>query len=245
MAAILTPFWISSLLPIPSEKPPSLKKPLLDDKKHSISPDSLIDNPSSEKDEFEVLHAKFIGEVDLSECEEPLLKYHKVNIPLKEMDLSKDLHHRNTHLNDNEQQFISCILVFFAVLDGIVNENLARRFSNEIMMENIHLETYSLLIDSYIKNPHKADWTLKWILDQHSTFATCLIAFAAVEGISFPVPSLPYSDALPVALIRMNAKLMCQYIEFVTNRLLISLGNEKVYNVTSLFNIHGYDFLVR
>lgn len=133
----------------------------------------------------------------------------------EEMDLSKDLHDWNTRLNDNERHFISHVLAFFAASDGIVNENLIERFSNEvqaaearcfygfqIMMENIHSETYSLLIDTYIKDPaqreylfdamdtipcvkRKADWALRWISDQRSTFAERLVAFAAVEGIFF------------------------------------------------------------
>ncbi|KAG1746717.1 putative ribonucleotide reductase R2 subunit [Suillus paluster] len=143
------------------------------------------------------------------------------------------------------------------------------------MVENIHSETYSLLIDAYIKDPRqreylfdavetipcikcKADWALKWISDQRSTFAERLVAFAAVEGIFFSgsfasifwlkkrglMPGLTFSnelisrdeDALPVGLIGMNAKLMCQYIEFVADRLLVSLGNDKVYNATNPFD---------
>jgi ribonucleoside-diphosphate reductase subunit M2 len=133
----------------------------------------------------------------------------------EEMDLSKDLHDWNNRLNDNERHFVSHVLAFFAASDGIVNENLVERFSNEvqaaearcfygfqIMMENIHSETYSLLIDTYIKDPaqrehlfdavetipcvkKKADWALTWISDRQSTFAERLIAFAAVEGIFF------------------------------------------------------------
>ena len=133
----------------------------------------------------------------------------------EEMDLSKDVHDWSKRLNDNERHFISHVLAFFAASDGIVNENLVERFSNEvqaaearcfygfqIMMENIHSETYSLLIDTYIKDPvqreylfdavdtipcvkRKAEWALRWISDQHSTFAERLVAFAAVEGIFF------------------------------------------------------------
>ena len=133
----------------------------------------------------------------------------------EEMDLSKDLHDWNNRLNDNERHFVSHVLAFFAASDGIVNENLVERFSNEvqaaearcfygfqIMMENIHSETYSLLIDTYIKDSaqreylfdavetipcvkKKADWALTWISDRHSTFAERLVAFAAVEGIFF------------------------------------------------------------
>lgn len=245
----------------------------------------------------------------------------------EEMDLSKDLHDWTNKLNDNERHFISHVLAFFAASDGIVNENLVERFSNEvqaaearcfygfqIMMENIHSETYSLLIDTYIKDPtereylfdavetipcvkRKADWAMHWISDQKSTFGERLVAFAAVEGIFFSgsfasifwlkkrglMPGLTFSnelisrdegmhtdfacllfshlkrrphpdtvrriitdavkieqefltDALPCRLIGMNATLMCQYIEFVADRLLVSLGNSKVYNVTNPFD---------
>lgn len=134
---------------------------------------------------------------------------------MEEVDLSKDLHDWNNRMNDGERHFISHVLAFFAASDGIVNENLVERFSNEvqvaearcfygfqIMMENIHSETYSLLIDTYIKDPaqrehlfdaidtipcikKKADWALRWISDQKSAFAERLVAFAAVEGIFF------------------------------------------------------------
>ena len=133
----------------------------------------------------------------------------------EEIDLSHDLVDWNERLNDNERHFISHVLAFFAASDGIVNENLLERFSNEvqaaearcfygfqIMMENIHSETYSLLIDTYVKDSseraylfdaietipcvkRKADWALKWISDKRSTFAERLVAFAAVEGIFF------------------------------------------------------------
>jgi len=242
-------------------------------------------------------------------------------------DLSKDLHDWNNRLNDKERHFISHVLAFFAASDGIVNENLVERFSNEvqaaearcfygfqIMMENIHSETYSLLIDTYIKDPaqreylfdavetvpcvkKKADWALTWISDHQATFAERLVAFAAVEGIFFSgsfasifwlkkrglMPGLTFSnelisrdegmhtdfacllfshlkrrahpdtvnriiteavaieqefltDALPVALIGMNAELMCQYIEFVADRLLVALGCPKHYNSTNPFD---------
>jgi ribonucleoside-diphosphate reductase subunit M2 len=146
----------------------------------------------------------------------------------EEIDLSKDLYDWEHRLNEDERFFISHVLAFFAASDGIVNENLLERFSNEvqvpearcfygfqIMMENIHSETYSLLIDTYIKEPSqrtylfdaietstppihhslltfqvpcikaKAEWALRWIADKNSTFAERLVAFAAVEGIFF------------------------------------------------------------
>ncbi|KAG7562766.1 hypothetical protein FFLO_01827 [Filobasidium floriforme] len=302
-----------------------------------------------EAQELEDSRKKFVGEVDLPESEEPLLKESKsrfVLFPIKyreiwqmykkaessfwtaeEINLAMDCHDWENKLNDNERYFIEHVLAFFAASDGIVNENLVERFSSEvqcaeakffygfqIMMENIHSETYSLLIDTYIKDParrtylfdaidtipciaKKADWALKWISDRRSTFAERLIAFAAVEGIFFSgsfasifwlkkrglMPGLTFSnelisrdeglhtdfacllfthlkrrphpdtvekiireavelecefltDALPVSLIGMNEKLMCQYIRFVADRLLVALGNEKVYNDTNPFD---------
>ncbi|KAJ7603342.1 ferritin-like superfamily [Mycena polygramma] len=123
----------------------------------------------------------------------------------EEIDLSKDLKDWDTRLNDNERAFLSHILAFFASADGIVNENLVQCFSAEvqipearcfygfqIMMENIHSETYSLLIDTYIRDhairAHLFNavttWSLKWINDA-IPFAQRVIAFTAVEGIFF------------------------------------------------------------
>ncbi|MCJ1357070.1 MAG: Ribonucleotide-diphosphate reductase (RNR), small subunit [Icmadophila ericetorum] len=245
----------------------------------------------------------------------------------EEIDLSKDLADWNNRLTNDERFFISHVLAFFAASDGIVNENLVERFSGEvqipearcfygfqIMMENIHSETYSLLIDTYIKEQKqrtylfdaidtipcirkKADWAIKWIQDQNSTFAQRLVAFAAVEGIFFSgsfasifwlkkrglMPGLTFSnelisrdeglhtdfacllfshlnnrptkqavldviteavtieqefltEALPCALLGMNANLMKQYIEFVADRLLVALGNSKHYHATNPFD---------
>jgi len=243
----------------------------------------------------------------------------------EEIDLHQDISDWETKLSDNEKHFIKHVLAFFAASDGIVNENLAENMVREvqyteakffygfqIMMENIHSETYSLLIDTYIKDSkekdyllnaidhidcvkEKADWALRWI--SNGSFAERLIAFAAVEGIFFSgsfcsifwlkkrglMPGLTFSnelisrdegmhcdfacllynkhiknklsketirmiitdaveiekkfvtDAIPVALIGMNAELMCQYIEFVSDRLLVALGNEKAYNVENPF----------
>lgn len=132
----------------------------------------------------------------------------------EEIDFSKDENHWKT-LNDNEQYFIKMVLAFFAASDGIVLENLGQRFMADVqlpearaaygfqlMMENIHSEVYSLLIDTYIKEERekdklfkaldnfpcikkKADWAIKWIEDKRSNFATRLVAFACVEGIFF------------------------------------------------------------
>jgi ribonucleoside-diphosphate reductase beta chain len=131
----------------------------------------------------------------------------------EEIDLAPDMVDWETKLNDDEKHFIKHVLAFFAASDGIVNENLAENFvaevqyteakffyGNQIAMENIHSETYSLLIDTYIKDSaeknklfnaidtidcvkKKADWALRWI--DEGNFAERLIAFAAVEGIFF------------------------------------------------------------
>ncbi len=243
----------------------------------------------------------------------------------EEIDLHQDLSDWANKLNDNETHFIKHVLAFFAASDGIVNENLAENMVNEvqyteakffygfqIMMENIHSETYSLLIDTYIKDAKekdyllhaiehmdcvkkKAEWAFKWI--EKGTFVERLIAFAVVEGIFFSgsfcsifwlkkrglMPGLSFSnelisrdegmhcdfacllynqhierklpkesvrsilrdaveiekefvsDAIPVNLIGMNAELMCQYIEFVADRLSVALGNEGMYNVENPF----------
>jgi len=132
----------------------------------------------------------------------------------EEIDLTKDLDHWNT-LNADERYFVSMILAFFAASDGIVLENLASRFMTEVQvsearafygfqiaMENIHSHTYSLLIETYIKDQtekhklfnaienfpcikKKSDWAQKWMNDNRSSFATRLVAFACVEGIFF------------------------------------------------------------
>ena len=244
----------------------------------------------------------------------------------EELDLSPDLMDWENKLNDDERYFIKHVLAFFAASDGIVNENLAENFLSEVqyteakffygfqvMMENIHSETYSLLIDTYIKDTKeknylfnaietfepvkkKAEWALRWI--DNGSYAERLIAFAAVEGIFFSgsfcsifwlkkrglMPGLTFSnelisrdeglhcdfacllynhhlvnklpkekvsgiiaeaveiekefvtESLPVRLIGMNADLMSQYIEFVADRLLGELGNEKIYNTSNPFD---------
>ena len=244
----------------------------------------------------------------------------------EEIDISKDMAHWNT-LTEQEQFFIKMILAFFAASDGIVIENLGMRFMSEVQisearafygfqiaMENIHSETYSLLIESYIKNKEekhnlfnaidnfpcikkKADWSIKWINDKRANFASRLLAFACVEGIFFSgafcsiywlkkrglMPGLTFSnelisrdealhtefavllyqklqkklkkskvhemikeaveiekefitEALPCRLIGMNSTLMCQYIEFVADRLVLQLGYDAIYNTTNPFD---------
>jgi len=242
----------------------------------------------------------------------------------EEIDLNTDIQDWD-RLSNDERHFISHVLAFFAASDGIVNENLVVNFMKDVQIpearcfygfqiaiENIHAETYSLLIDTYIKDnkekermfnaietvpcvKKKAEWAINWI-EKAPTFAHRLIAFAAVEGIFFSgsfcsifwlkkrglMPGLSFSnelisrdeglhcdfacllysmlenklsadevqniicdavefekefvtDALPVSLIGMNAELMGQYIEFVADRLLLALGNNKVYNAKNPF----------
>jgi len=244
----------------------------------------------------------------------------------EEIDLHEDLVDWKSKLTTDERYFIKHILAFFAASDGIVNENLAENFVSEVqyseakffygfqlMMENIHSEVYSLLIDTYVSDEaekdklfraielfpaiaEKANWALKWI--ESPSFAERLIAFAAVEGIFFSgsfcsifwlkkrglMPGLTFSnelisrdegmhsdfavylhnnhiinkvpkkriteilvdaldiervfitESLPVSLIGMNSKLMTQYLEFVTDRLLIDFECEKVYNSKNPFD---------
>ena len=243
----------------------------------------------------------------------------------EEIDLSDDLDDYN-NLKDGEKYFINNVLAFFAASDGIVNENLCENFVSEVqyteakffysfqmMMENIHSETYSLLIDTYVKDPKeqtkyfraietipavtkKATWALNWI--DSPNFAERLIAFAAVEGIFFSgsfcsifwlkkrglMPGLSFSnelisrdeglhcdfachlhnehllnkvpkskikeiilsaleiekefitESLPVDLIGMNTTLMKQYLEFVSDRLLVDLNCPKVHNSKNPFD---------
>ncbi|KAJ2374838.1 Ribonucleotide-diphosphate reductase (RNR), small subunit [Coemansia sp. RSA 2611] len=133
----------------------------------------------------------------------------------EEIDLSQDMGHWDNRLTDNERHFIKYVLAFFAASDGIVNENLVQNFSTEVqipearsfygfqmMIENIHSETYSLLIETYIRDAKerdflfhaidnipcirkKADWALRWIENREAKFGVRLVAFAAVEGIFF------------------------------------------------------------
>lgn len=244
----------------------------------------------------------------------------------EEIDLASDLKDWQSLTND-ERHFVLHVLAFFAASDGIVNENLAQNFATEIQLpearcfygfqiavENIHSETYSLLIDTYVRDPterdmllnaiqtvpcvqRKAEWALQWCNAEYASFAERCIAFAAVEGIFFSgsfcaifwlkkrglLPGLAFSNelisrdeglhcdfacllyrklvnplpkqrvveiirtavtmeqdfiqhALPVELIGMNATLMCQYIEFVADRLLVELNVSKYYNAKNPFD---------
>merc|ERR1712188_315540 len=243
----------------------------------------------------------------------------------EEIDLSQDVKDWEK-LTDSEQHFIKHVLAFFAASDGIVLENLASQFSVEVQcpearafygfqmaMENIHSETYSLLIEQYIRDPSekdkifdaihtmpavrdKAQWAVQW-MQRDNSFAERIVAFAAVEGILFSgsfcaiywlkkrglMPGLTFSnelisrdeglhtefacmlyrmlqqklpdevihtivrgavdaerrficDALSCDLIGMNNELMTKYIEFVADRLLVSLGHPKLFNATNPFD---------
>ena len=223
-------------------------------------------------------------------------------------------------LSDNERYFINHVLAFFAASDGIVMENLATRFSKDIpvpevkafyafqnAMEAVHSETYSLLIDTYVRDPvekdkmfnavmnfpaikEKADWAIKWIEDDTSSFAERLIAFSIVEGLFFSasfcaifwlrsrgiLPGLSFAnqliardesmhtdfacllysklagrvpaervtamireavdierrfitESIPCSMIGMNSELMVEYIQYIADRLLVSLGYAKLY----------------
>lgn len=243
----------------------------------------------------------------------------------EEIDLAHDIADWKK-LSENEQHFIKHVLAFFAASDGIVLENLAINFSAKVQipevrafygfqmaMENIHSETYSLLIDRYIQDPvekdkvfnaivtmpaveEKAKWAVQW-MSQDCSFAERIVAFAAVEGILFSgsfcaiywlkkrglMPGLCYSnelisrdeglhaefacliysmlqhrlpddvvhaiirgavdaerkficEALPCNLLGMNSVLMAQYIEFVADRLLMSLNHPKIFNSSNPFD---------
>jgi ribonucleotide reductase beta subunit family protein with ferritin-like domain len=244
----------------------------------------------------------------------------------EELDLEQDRRDFDQKLNDNERYFIKHVLAFFAASDAIVNENLVQNFMDEvqsaearcfygfqIMIENIHSETYSLLIDNLIGDKEekkhlfnaiktvpiikkKAEWCFRWTDRSQASFAERLVAFACVEGIFFSgsfcavfwlkkrgiLPGVTFSNqlisrdeglhcdfacllysqlerkldqdrvhqivdsavqmecefvssALPVSLIGMNAKLMCQYIRFCADRLIEALGYDKKYKTTNPF----------
>lgn len=252
----------------------------------------------------------------------------------EEIDLSRDLDDWDNRLTDNERFFIEHIIAFFAGSDGIVLENLVENFCGEVQipearcfyglqaaMENIHSETYSLLIDTYVRDPEKrhhllsaiqtipcikrkAEWAIRWMGANgdsvgrvaNRSFAERLIAFAVVEGVFFSgsfcaifwlksrglMPGLTFSnelisrdegqhtdfavhlysllktkvsydvvkeifrdavaiekefitESIPCNLIGMNSELMCQYIEFVADRLIVQLGYPKLFGTRNPF----------
>ena len=189
----------------------------------------------------------------------------------EEIDLSKDTIQWNDKLNDDERHFISLILAFFAASDGIVLENLGLRFMNDIQlsearafygfqiaMENIHSETYSLLIDAYIKDrdekdrllnaiqnydciKRKASWAQKWIYDSDSTFAKRLVAFACVEGIFFSgsfcsIFWLKKRGLMPGLtfsneLISRDEALHCEFAVLLYSKLINKLSQEVIHEI--------------
>jgi len=188
----------------------------------------------------------------------------------EELDLSKDLNHWEM-LSKDERYFISMILAFFAASDGIVLENLALRFINDIQlaearafygfqiaMENIHNETYSLLIDTYIKDQEekarlfraieyypcikkKSDWAQKWIKDNRSSFATRLVAFACIEGIFFSgafcsIYWLKKRGLMPGLtfsneLISRDEALHCEFAVLLYNKLQRKIDKSRIHEI--------------
>ena len=188
----------------------------------------------------------------------------------EEIDLSKDTLHWD-RLEKDETYFISMILAFFAASDGIVLENLALRFMNDVQssearsfygfqiaMENIHSETYSLLIETYIKNTEekmklfqaikyfpcikkKSDWAQKWIHDNRSSFATRLVAFACVEGIFFSgafcsIFWLKKRGLMPGLtfsneLISRDEALHCEFAILLYNKLQKKMAKARIYEI--------------
>jgi ribonucleoside-diphosphate reductase beta chain len=257
-----------------------------------------------------------------------LYKQHQASFwTAEELDLAADLRDWSS-LSESERHFVSHVLAFFASSDGIVLENIVHRFCSDVQlpearcfyacqafMENIHSETYSLLIDTYIADVRqrhflfraietipcvreKADWALRWCASSAS-FQERLVAFAAVEGVFFSgsfcaifwlkkrglMPGLTFSnelisrdeglhcdfacalydmlprgerlsqerihdifhdavrcekqficEALSVDLIGMNSKLMSQYIEYVADRLILTLGYDVIFNAKNPFS---------
>lgn len=189
---------------------------------------------------------------------------------VEEVDLSKDILTWET-LNADEKHFISMILAFFAASDGIVQENLALRFFGDVQlpearafygfqiaMENCHSETYSLLIESYIKNEEekhklfnaienypcikkKADWAQKWINDNRSSFATRLVAFACIEGIFFSgafcsIYWIKKRNLLPGLtfsneLISRDEALHTEFAVLLYSRLQKKIGKARIYEI--------------
>jgi len=186
-----------------------------------------------------------------------------------EIDLSQDMNHYNA-LKPGERHFINHVLAFFAASDGIVNENLLERFAQEvtsaearcfygfqIMIENVHSETYSLLIDTYIKDPvekdvcfnaitmmpavkRKAEWALKWI-NSECSYPERIVAFAAVEGIFFSgsfasifwlkkrglMPGLAFSNEL----ISRDEGLHCDFACLVWKHLVQKCSESRVQEI--------------
>jgi ribonucleoside-diphosphate reductase beta chain len=191
----------------------------------------------------------------------------------EEIDLAEDLDHWENKLNDDERHFLKHILAFFAASDGIVNENLVMNFSNEvqwpearafygfqIMMENVHAETYSLLIDTYIKDTKeknhlfkaletvpsvatKGNWAMRWLSRKRGNFAERLVAFAAIEGIFFSGSFcalfwLKKRGIMPGMtfsneLISRDEGLHCDFACLLHNKLVRGAGENKIRQIIS------------
>ena len=174
-------------------------------------------------------------------------------------------------LTAEEKQFISMVLAFFAASDGLVLENLAVRFMSDVQcsearafygfqisMENIHSESYSLMIDTYIRDDaekskllraienypciaKKANWAKKWIADNRSSFASRLVAFAAIEGIFFSssfasiywikkrglMPGLTFSNEL----ISRDEALHCEFAVLLYSKLVKKLNKKRIHEI--------------
>jgi ribonucleoside-diphosphate reductase subunit M2 len=188
----------------------------------------------------------------------------------EEIDLTKDLSHWDG-LTSDERYYISMILAFFAASDGIVLENLAQRFMSDVQvseirafygfqiaMENIHSETYSILIETYIKDSlekdrlfnaienfpcikKKSDWAQKWIHDNRSSFATRLVAFACVEGIFFSgafcsIFWLKKRGLMPGLtfsneLISRDEALHCEFAILLYSKLLKKMNKARIHEI--------------
>jgi ribonucleotide reductase beta subunit family protein with ferritin-like domain len=334
-ASVGSPDDLSHLAPLELPKPAVA----VDESSINTDPKPLTQEAAPEADSEAIVAAPKVPEPILTPTEERFVIFpikhgdlwakYKQHMAVfwtpEEIDLSKDLKDWEK-LNAGEQHFIKHILGFFAGSDGIVMENLASRFMREVqlpeakffyscqnLLEAIHSETYSLLIDNYIQDKKekndllhaiqtipsvkkKADWALQWIDSEDADFATRLLAFACVEGIFFSgafcaifwfkqrgiMPGLTLSNefiardeglhtefacllyskivnrlpkqkvhkmvreavkiekhfitkALPCELIGMNADLMCQYIEFVADRLMLQVGYPKIYRSANPF----------
>jgi ribonucleotide reductase beta subunit family protein with ferritin-like domain len=188
----------------------------------------------------------------------------------EEIDFSRDLTDW-AKLNDDEKYFISMILSFFAASDGIVAENLAIRFMSDVQlaearafygfqiaMENIHSETYSVMIDTFIKDKSeqmrmfqavqnfpfiakKASWAKKWIADNRSSFAARLVAFAVIEGIFFSSSfaaiywikkrGLMPGLTLSNEFISRDEAMHCEFAILLYKKLQKKLNKKRVYEI--------------
>ncbi|KAJ1671043.1 Ribonucleotide-diphosphate reductase (RNR), small subunit, partial [Coemansia sp. RSA 25] len=158
----------------------------------------------------------------------------------EEIDLSQDMGHWDNRLTDNERHFIKYVLAFFAASDGIVNENLVQNFSTEVQIPEAR-PTRGLMpgltfSNELICRDEGLHTDFACVLFQHLQYPppSELVVQIITEAVAIEQEFL--SEALPCSLIGMNAKLMCQYIEFVADRLLVALGQPKKYLVANPFD---------